>query len=58
MCHSSENWIEQQPEKSAEERIAAIIAQDGDFVALCEPGGRFRRLIDGNALVQDVAKRA
>jgi hypothetical protein len=52
------NWIDQQPNKAAGDQTAAIIAQQGRFVALCEPSGRFRRLIDRDALVQDAAKRA
>jgi hypothetical protein len=52
------NWIEHQPDKSAEDQVAAVIAQDGQFVALCEPGGRFRGLVDRNALIQEAARRA
>jgi hypothetical protein len=51
------SWIEQQPGRSADDEVAAVIAQDGRFVALCEPGGRFRGLIDRDALVQEAAKR-
>ena len=52
------NWIEHRPDKPADDQIAAIVAQSGRFVAMCEPDGRFRSLIDRDALVQEVAKRA
>lgn len=51
-------WVDQQAHVAAEDQIVAILAQQGRFVAMCESSGRFCRLIDRAAVVQDVARRA
>jgi hypothetical protein len=43
---------------TADERVAAVIATPGDFVALLRPSRRFDRLIDRRSLAAAVGERS
>lgn len=52
------SWIADTPDEPAERSVASVVRSEGQFVAALDHGRRFQRLIDRNAVLEQVAMRA
>ena len=50
-------WVEDSPDISQVERVQAILRRSGSFIALVDKDRVFKRLIDREALLEQVAQR-
>jgi hypothetical protein len=51
------SWLLDSPDIASSRRTEAILRREGHFVALVEESGRFRRLVDRQAILEQVASK-
>jgi hypothetical protein len=51
-----DSWITDDPDVTASERVRAILRREGRYVAILAPDGRFKDLVDREALLEKAAK--